>query len=117
MIESERKHRQKQLLENPRNAEKIQKLSEKEKKEMETDLTGQAEEAVKLFYISRKVVRDAKISVTHQEVTDEAIRTLQSFGPVKVDPNKIPNEIYALALSKIVLAKAQNHILEGKKKA
>jgi hypothetical protein len=48
--------------------------------------------------------------VTHKEIQDEAIATLQSFGQQTVD--KIPKEIFALALSKVILAKAQSAILE-----
>ena len=116
LIESEKKHRYKQFAQNPSNQKHLEQMSKEKKEEMDAHFTKQAENAVRLFYTSRKIVQDAGISVTHKEVEMEAIRTLQSYGPMQIDPKKIPNEVFALALSKLILARAQDHILEQRKK-
>lgn len=117
LIEEEREYRHKQYMQNPSQANTFQKMTTEQKEQLEKGFQEQAEQAVRLFYISRKVVQEANLSILHKDIEEEAIRTLQALGPLRIDPNKIPKEVYALALSKIVLMKAQDHILEQKKKA
>jgi len=113
LIETEKKHRLQQLSQNPQFMETWKKMTAEERKKTEKNLEEESAQAVRLFYLSRKIVNDAKISITHKEIQDEAIATMRSFGEGKMD--KIPKEVYALALSKIILAKAQDHILAQKK--
>jgi FKBP-type peptidyl-prolyl cis-trans isomerase (trigger factor) len=80
---------------------------------VEKKLFEESEQAVRLFYLSRQVVHDAKLPVTHKEVQDEAVSTLRAFGSQSLDPTQIPKEVYALSLSKVILAKAQDHILKN----
>jgi trigger factor len=112
LIDTEKKHRLQQLAKNPEFRENWQKMIPDEQKTIEKNLENESGQAVRLFYLSRKIVNDAKISITHKEIQDEAIATLRSFGKSKIE--KIPKEVYALALSKIILAKAQDHILAEK---
>ncbi|HEX2583397.1 MAG TPA: hypothetical protein VHL30_04700, partial [Chlamydiales bacterium] len=109
LVETEKKHRLQQLSENPEFQEKWQKMTPEEQKKIEANLEAEASEAIRIFYLSRKVVNEAKIPITHKEIQDEAITTLRSVGKGKME--KIPKQIYALALSKIILLKAQNYIL------
>lgn len=108
LVDTERKHRLKQLMQEASFKTKWDKMSQDERKNLEEKLSIEAAQAVRLFYLSRNVVQKEKIPVTHQEVQQEAIQIYQSHGGGKVD--QLPKEIYALALSKVILAKAQDHI-------
>lgn len=113
LVETEKKHRLSQHLKDPKFKNEWEGLSKEERSKVEEKLELEANQAVRLFYLSRKVVSDANISITHKEIQDEAVATMQSYGQRNNDA--IPREIYALAMSKVFLAKAQNHILAAKK--
>ncbi len=113
LIETEKTHRFNQQMQNQKFKANWEKMSAEEKKVVEDKIVDESSQAVRLFYLSRKIVNDAKISITHQDVQDEAVATMRSFNTNKID--KIPKEIYALALSKIILAKAQDHLLNEQK--
>lgn len=111
LIDTERKHRKQQFLSDPKAAETYELLSEEEKQKLDERIYNESSEAVRLFYLSRHVVREAKLPVTHEEVQEEAVKTASSFGQ-RIAPDQLPKEAFALALSKVILAKAQNYILE-----
>lgn len=113
LIETEKKHRINQQMQNEKFKANWEKMSEDEKKAFEAKIVDEASQAVRLFYLSRKIVNDAKISITHQDVQLEAVATMRSFNAQYTD--KIPKEIYALALSKIILSKAQDFLLNEQK--
>ncbi|HSX25973.1 MAG TPA: trigger factor [Chlamydiales bacterium] len=115
LIETEKKHRQAQLMQDPKFKANWNRMSQEERKNIEEKIENESAQAVRLFYLSRQVVHDAKIPVTHKEVQDEAIATLQSYGSRNVEIDRIPKEIYALALSKVILAKSQENILQKQK--
>lgn len=109
LIKTEKQHRIDQQLQNPKFKAHWDKMSQEERASWHTKAENEAIEAVKLFYLSRQIVRDANIPVTHGEVEREAVQMLQHAGVRNVD--KISKEVFALGLSKVLLAKAQNHIL------
>jgi trigger factor len=111
LIETEKKHRLNQLMQDPKFKPDWQKMSSEEKKTLEQKLTHESEQAVRLFYLSRQIVQSAKIPVTHQEVQNEAISIYQSYGRT-IQADQLPKEIYALALSKVILAKAQDFVMK-----
>jgi trigger factor len=113
LIETEKKHRLDQMLTDASFKKQWDQKSGAEKEEVEKKLFEESEQAVRLFYLSRQVVHDAKLPVTHKEVQDEAVSTLRAFGSQSLDPTQIPKEVYALSLSKVILAKAQDHILKN----
>lgn len=115
LIETEKKHRQSQLLNDPKFKASWQKMSQEERKNLEEKIANESAQAVRLFYLSRQVVHEAKLPVTHQEVQDEAIAILQSYGSRNLEIDRIPKEVYALALSKVILAKAQDFIIQQQK--
>ena len=86
-------------------------MSADERETLENKLIKEATDAVRLFYLSRQIVNDAKISISHQEVQNEAIATLRAQGAYQVPVDQIPKEVYALAVSKVMLAKAQDFVL------
>ncbi len=115
LIDTEKKHRQSQLLNDPKFKASWQKMSQEERKNLEEKIANESAQAVRLFYLSRQVVHEAKLPVTHQEVQDEAIAILQSYGSRNLEIDRIPKEVYALALSKVILAKAQDFIIQQQK--
>jgi len=112
LIETEKNHRMKQLQNNPKFHESYDRMSTEEKKKVEENVYNESVQAVRLFYLTRQIVRDAKIPVTHEEVQQEAVQSANAFGQT-VDPQHLSKEVFALSLSKILLAKAQKHILEN----
>ena len=112
LIETEKNHRMKQLQNNPKFQESYERMSVEEKKKLEENIYTESVQAVRLFYLTRQIVRDAKIPVTHEEVQQEAVHSASAFGQT-VDPQHLSKEVFALSLSKILLAKAQNYILEN----
>lgn len=115
LIDTERNHRKEQLLRDPHQAAQHEKLSEEEKNQFNEKLYEESSQAVRLFYLSRHVVKEAGLTVTHGDVQQEAVQSALARGQ-KVDPGNLPKELYALALSKVILSKAQDHILANCKK-
>ena len=115
LIETEKKHRHQQLLKDPKFRKSWEAMSQEERKKVEENLAEESSQAVRLFYLSRQMVHDAKLPITHKEVQDEAVATLNSYGMNKVEIEKISKEVYALALSKVILARAQDFIIQAQK--
>lgn len=111
LIEAERKHRRSELFKSPELQADWKKMSLEDQKQFEEDLFQEASRAVRLFYLSRHIVNERNIPITHQEVQKKAAAILFSKSKNAIDPDQIPQEVYALALSRIVLAKAQEAIL------
>jgi len=116
LIDTERKHRLGQLMRDPKFKAHWSKLTQEERKKLEEKLSEESNQAVRLFYLSRQIVENAKIPVTHQEVQNEAISIYQSHGGRNAEIDKMPKEVYALALSKVILAKAQDYVMHTQNK-
>lgn len=110
LVDTESKHRLTQLTHDPNFKGKWNNMSQEERKNLESKIAEEAKQAVRLFYLSRSIVQKEKIPVTHQEVQQEAIQIYQSHGAASAD--QIPKEVFALALSKVILTKAQDHFLK-----
>jgi trigger factor len=111
LITTERDHRKSQLLNDPKTRSSYDDLSPEEQKKADERIFEEANQAVRLFYLSRQIVRQAQIPVKESEVQQEAVKTASAYGQ-KVDPAHLPKEVFALALSKVILAKAQDYILQ-----
>ena len=83
----------------------------------QNNMIAESTYAVQLFYLSRQVVRSANIGITHKEIQEEAAETLRAHGvqQQQISLDQIPKEIYALALSKVILARAQDYIIRMQK--
>jgi trigger factor len=112
LIDTEKKHRFGQLMHDPKFKASWNKMSQDERKELEAKLSDESGQAVRLFYLSRHIVQSAKIPITHQEVQNEAIAAYQAHAGRNVEIDQMPKEVYALALSKVILAKAQDFIMK-----
>ena len=115
LVKAERDHRLQQLMQNPEFKRDWAKMEEEARKAFEEKLTIESTHAVRLFYLSRHIVNEEKIGVTHKEVQDEAVATLRGHGTTDIPVDKIPREVFALALSKVMLAKAQDFVIEKQK--
>lgn len=111
LVDTELKHRINQIATDPNFRKNWEKMSQEEREKLDKKLREESSNAVRLFYLSRQIVQDQKIPVTHQEVQNEAIAISQSHGS-HIEIDKMPKEIYALALSKVILAKAQEYVLK-----
>lgn len=113
LVQTEQKHRKQQWLKDPEFQEKWDtELSTEEKSRIEEKWHTESERAIRLFYLAKGIVRQGNLSITHQEVQNEAIVAMRSFTRVPVEPDKIPKEVFALALSRVILAKAENYIIQ-----
>jgi len=112
LVDAEFNHRKKQSLDNPAFKSKYDAMSTEEKKAFEDQLRQESKESVGLFFISRKVCEDAKIPLEYEEVEKEARALMLQAGMAKAE---IPQEVKALSLSRILLRKAQEYILETAK--
>jgi trigger factor len=111
LVKKETDHRLSQIMENPKAKKEFEGFSQEEKAKQMENLTKQSIEAVSLFYLSRKIVNDAKIDVTYDDVIKETMAALRPYGNTNIDPKSIPQEMYALSFSKVMLRKAQDYIL------
>lgn len=118
ILQKETHFRLKGLLYEPQYLKDWKAMSEDERKKAVDEITDDARKAIRLFYLCRAVVRNANIAVTKEDVEKEMH---QPFDPVKskmgsqYEADKSEQE--ALALSKVMLAKAQDYILARLKNA
>lgn len=110
LIDAEVKHRKSQMEKDPKFTSYYQNLSAEDRKKFDAKTYADASHAVQIFYLSRQIIRDAQIPVTHGEVQQEAADSARAFGQ-GIDPAHLPKEVFALALSKVILAKAQDYII------
>ncbi len=111
LIDTERNHRWQQLNQNPKFKNDWAKMSQEERSAFEKNLRDESANAVRLFYLARQIVNDAKISITHKEVVDTAVASLKALGSQQLPVDQIPQDVYAVAVSKVMLTKAQDFIL------
>ena len=112
MIKTEIEYRRNSYLKNPKFKKQFETMSDKEKKEFEKELLDYSEKAIRIFYISKKIVNDFKIKITEEEIKQEASNILYKELGQKPDPKNLPKDIYALAISRLVLIKAEDYILD-----
>jgi trigger factor len=113
LVQTEKQHRIDQLMRDPKFKGSWNQMSAEERASFEEKVSAESAQAVRLFYLSRQIVNQEKIPIAHKEIQDEAVATLQSFGNHSAD--KVTKELYALALSKVILAKAQDAVLAEQK--
>jgi trigger factor len=112
IIEMEKNHRLQQQREDPQFAEAYQKMDLDKKRQVDEAIYMKSVHATRLFYLTRQIAREAQLSITHQEVQEEAIRSVRAFGR-KIDSDHLKKELFALALSRVTLAKVQDYILRN----
>ncbi len=111
LINEEKNFRLNQQLANPRFKVKWNKLSDKEKKQIEEDIEKQANISIKLFYLSKKIIEDHKIVISPEEVKHLALSLKRTQNESELNKNDMAN-----AYSHLLLFKAQDYILEQSSK-
>ncbi len=113
LIQTEKSYRLRSSLQNPRFKERWDKMSKEEREKVEESIAQEAIDAIKLFYASRKIVEDAKIAISDEEVTQEASLLYSEKHGKAARPQEIEKDLYAIAYSKLVLAKAEEALLKN----
>ncbi len=115
LIQAEFDHRYARAKENPEFEEHMQKASEENKKKIEGRIREETIQSLRLFYLSKQIVQEAKIPITHQEVNRRAVEHRRKNSMGIESGSSLSKEEYALALSMVFLTKAQDFIIEKQK--
>lgn len=113
LIEKETHFRLKQLMNDKDFIKYWESLKTEDRRKILTTIHQQSEKAVRMFYLCRKVVADANIPVSAQDIPPPA-NTLLEFllNPQKKFHHQLNAEIeHAEAFSRLVLEKAEDHII------
>jgi len=111
LIQKETQFRLRGLLYQPKSLEEWKTMSEEERNKAIASLSEDAKRAIRLFYISRRIVRDANITVSKEEIEHDMKHNSDPTAAMGTQPQAPKEEQEALSLSRILLAKAQDHIL------
>lgn len=114
LVQSEEEHRWQEILRDPQAKKAWENMSEEEKSKRREDVRLDAKASLRLFYLARQIVRDAKLPVTQQEIQDKAISLHQSMHR---ETEEIAKEEYAVAFSNVLLTKAQDFVMAHAKQA
>lgn len=119
LVNAEVNHRKKQYLDNPAHKANLDKMTPEERKAFDEKILKESKEAVSIFFLSRKVCQEANLPIEYEEIEQESRALMAQSGihPKSGEEQKIPDEVKALSLSRVLLRKAQDHILQVGKKA
>lgn len=118
LIEKEAQFRMRQLGQDPSFQKYWQGQSNEEKKKTLDSIYQQSEKAVRMFYMCRKIISDAKISISPTDLPKPATSPLE----ILMDPDQMlhfheHSEVkHAEALSKLVLEKAADFVITNSQK-
>jgi FKBP-type peptidyl-prolyl cis-trans isomerase (trigger factor) len=108
-----------QLGQDPSFQQYWQSMKVEEKKKTLDSIYQQSEKAVRMFYICRKIISDAKLNISPLDLPRPAATPLE----ILMDPEQMlhyhgQSEVkHAEALSKLVLEKAADYIVQNSQKA
>ncbi|MBN1914467.1 MAG: trigger factor [Parachlamydiales bacterium] len=108
LVNSEKEHRLEQVKNDPQFNARWKKMSDEEKAKIEEDIATRSRNSILLYFLSEKIVADANIKISDEEIRAQAVKTSQTS-----DPQKISADDYALALSQLMLQKAEEHIMKA----
>ncbi|MDX8431186.1 MAG: trigger factor [Candidatus Algichlamydia australiensis] len=102
LTQKETHYRLRSLLSDPKFLKEWQAMSEEERKKAVDDLKEEAERAIRLFYICRKVVKDEGIKISDEEIAQALAQA----------PKENQAEEEALIYSRLTMEKAQDHLIK-----
>lgn len=113
LVLEETRFRFKQLSQDPDFHHYWNSLNQEERNKSIHMINTQAEKAVRLFYLCRKIVSDAKISISAQDIPPPASSPLELLlNPQKVHHHQHTPEVeHAEAYSRILLEKAEDYVI------
>lgn len=114
LIEKEGELRFKMLMQDPEFLEHWNRIDVEEKKKTLNTLFEQAKKAVKMFYLCRKVLADAKISISAKDIPPPATNPLEALliHQPQMEQGQDPQMHQAEVVSRILLEKAEDYIIE-----
>jgi trigger factor len=114
LILEETRYRFKQLSQDSDFLEYWNSLSQEDRNKSVHMINTQAEKAVRLFYLCRKIITDAKIPVSAQDIPPAASNALELLmNPQKVHHHQRTPEVeHAEAYSRLLLEKAEDYLIE-----
>ncbi|MCB1109701.1 MAG: trigger factor [Chlamydiia bacterium] len=118
LLQRETQFRIKQLVNDPSFQKKMMAMSEEERKKAIEDIHTQGERAVRLFYISRKLIQDHKIQVSPSEVHQGVKTPLEAMFSDQSDlytAKEDSQEQKAIAMSRLILTKAEDFLISKAK--
>ena len=113
LLHHEIQHRVKQLFQDPSSKKRYEHLSEEEKKQEIENIKAHANEALRLFYLCKRIATDNKISISHSDLNQEINTPLDAMFADRdlANPNKTDEE-KNLLMSRLLLTKAEDFILD-----
>ncbi|MGE0197168.1 MAG: trigger factor [Simkaniaceae bacterium] len=118
LLAKETQYRIKQLVSDPSFQRKMMGMGEQERKKTIQDIEKQGERAVRLFYISRKIIQEQKIQVSPSEVHQGVKTPLEALFSDHSDhytAQEQSQEQKAIAMSRLILSKAEDFIISKAK--
>jgi trigger factor len=113
LLQKETQFRLRQYLYEPSFLNDWKNMSDEERKKIVESITEDAKRAIRLFYVCRSIIRQNNIPIPKKEVEQEMNNPLDSVtSGSKPESQAELAEQYALALSRVMLSKAQDFILE-----
>ncbi len=115
LIEKETQFRFRQLLQDADFQKYWENLSAEERKKTINSVYQQSEKAVRMFYLCRQVVNDAKIRISASDIPPPATSALEMLvNPQKLFHHQRNAEIeHAEAFSRLVLEKAEDFVIQN----
>lgn len=117
VIDRETQFRLQQLIQDTQFQNQWARINDEERRKLISTIKGQAEKAVRLFYLCRKVLSDAHLNVTAQDLPQSVNTPLEALlnpNAVMHDPRQ-PDVKQAEAFSRILLEKAEDWIIDHAK--
>ena len=118
LLAKETQFRIKQLVSDPNFQRKMMGVTEEERKKIIQDIEKQGERAVRLFYISKKIIQEQKIQISPSEVHQEVKTPLEALFSDQSDvysAKEQSQEQKAIAMSRLILSKAEDFIISKAK--
>ncbi|MDJ0651652.1 MAG: trigger factor [Simkaniaceae bacterium] len=118
LLQRETQFRIKQLVEDIDFQQKLMKMSEDERKEAIKDIEALSEKAVRLFYISRKIIQDNNIKISPNELHQGVSTPLEALFSDQSDlytAKEQSQEQKAIATSRLILSKAEDFLISKAK--
>lgn len=112
LIQKETQSRLRSRLYEPKFLEEWKNLSEENRKELVEEMKNEAEKALRLFFICRKIASDAEIKIPKEEIQKEMETPFSPIQGTGSEMQASNEEKEALALSRLMLAKAQDYIID-----
>lgn len=118
LLQKETQFRIKQLVQDPSFQQKLMGMNDEERKVAIKDIEVQGEKAVRLFYISRKIIQDNKIQISPSEVQHNVNTPLEAMFSDQSDlynAREQSQEHRATATSRLILSKAGDFLISKAK--